>query len=198
MTAEFIYRPISGQYLEKHFGRISLNCLWVKFSDSDDQEWVGSFEQSWVDQATFIICLKKHDKAFVVAGGQSFLIDVNSQRQINKSEISDTKSAIVDVDETNIYYSSGFDLRFMDLNGNDFVLFDKYYFDDIKLVEIKENKLFATYWNYQSSGNPFHFEIDLLTREVKDSYYDSDKKAFSRESPNPTVLTKLKKWVTTK
>jgi hypothetical protein len=94
MNSEFIYRPISGQYPEKHFGNISPNCLWVKFVDKDEQEWVGSFEQSWVEQGTFIINLTKKGKAFIVAGGQTFLIDINTREQLNKTEISDTKTAI--------------------------------------------------------------------------------------------------------
>ncbi|OIN57033.1 hypothetical protein [Arsenicibacter rosenii] len=173
MNAEFIYRPVSGQYPEKHFGQITPNCLWVKFEDKDGQVWVGSFKQSWIEQGTFIIKLTSKEKAFIVAGGQSFLIDLNTRKQLNKTEISDTKTAIVDEKEENIYYSSGFDLRYMDINGNDFVLFDNYYFDNIKLNEIRKKKLYATYWNYQTSNEPFRFEIDVLTKEVKDSYYNS-------------------------
>ena len=196
MDSEFIYRPISGQYPEKHFGNISPNCLWVKFIDKDEQEWVGSFEQSWVEQGTFIINLTRKGKAFIVAGGQTFLIDINTREQLNKTVISDTKTAITDEQGENIYYSSGFDLRFMDIKGNDFVLFDNYYFDDIKLKEIKDNKLYATYWNYQTSTEPFHFEIDVMTKEVKDSFYKSDIKSYLNENLKPTFFSKLTKWIT--
>ncbi|MCF6142561.1 hypothetical protein L1S34_14810 [Flavobacterium sp. K77] len=196
MNAEFIYRPISGKYPEKHFGNITPNSLWIKFVDKDEQVWVGSFEQSWVEQGTFILNLIKKRKAFIVVGGQTFLIDINKREQLNKTEISDTKTAIIDEQEENIYYSSGFDLRYMDINGNDFVLFDKYYFDDIKLIEIKNKKLYATYWNYQTSNKPFHFEIDLITKELKDSFYNSENLTYSYENPNPTFFTKLKKWIT--
>jgi len=196
MNAEFIYRPISGQYPEKHFGNITPNCLWVKFADSKEQEWVGSFEQSWVEKGTFIIKLIKNGKVFIVAGGQTFLIDINTREQLNKAEISDTKSAIIDEQEENIYFSSGFDLRYMDIKGNDFVLFDNYYFDDMKLVEIKDNKLYATYWNYQTSNEPFHFEIDVVAKEVKDSFFNSEKRTYSHENPKSTFITKLTKWIT--
>ena len=196
MNAEFIYSPISGQYPEKHFGNITPNCLWVKFVDKDEQEWVGSFKQSWVEQGKFIINLTKKRIAFIVACGQTFLIDINTGEQINKTEISNTKTAIMDEQEENIYYSSGFDLRYMDIRGNDFMLFDNYCFDDIKLVEIKDNKLYATYLSYQTSNEPFHFEIDVVTKEVKDSFYNSEKKTYSNENPNPTFLTKLTKWIT--
>ena len=196
MNAEFIYRPISGQYPEKHFGDITPHCLWVKFVDIGEQEWVGSFEKSWVEQGTFIIISQKTCKAFIVAAGQTFLIDINSREQLNKTGISDTKAAILDEQEENIYYSSGFDLCYIDIKGNAFVLFDNYHFDDIKLVEIKENKLYATYWSYQTSNEPFHFEIDVVTKEVKDSFYNSETKSYSYENPKPTFLTKLTKWIT--
>ena len=168
----------------------------MKFADNVEQEWVGSFEQSWFEQGTFIINLIKKRKVFIVAGGQTFLIDTNTQEQLNKTEISDTKTAIIDEQEENIYYSSGFDLRYMDIKGNDFVLFDNYYFDDIKLVEIKDNKLYATYWNYQTSNEPFHFEIDVLTKEVKDSFFNSEKRTYSYENPKPKFIAKLTKWIT--
>ena len=160
------------------------------------QEWVGSFEQSWVEQGTFIINLTSKGKSFVVVGGQTFLIDINTREQLNKTEISDTKTAILDEKEENIYYSSGFDLRYMDIDGNDFVLFDNYYFDDIKLNEIRNNKLYATYWNYQTSNEPFRFEIDVVTKEVKDSFYNTETKSYSYENPKPTFLAKLTKWIT--
>jgi len=196
MNAEFIYRPISGQYPEKHFGKITPNCLWVKFVDKEEQEWVGSFEQSWVEQGTFIILLNKTEKAFIVVGGQTFLIDINSKEQLNKTEYSDTKTAVLDEREESIYYSSGFDLRYMDNKGNDFILFDNYHFDNIKLVEILDNKLYATYWNYQKSNEPFNFEIDIVTKEVKDSFYNSENNTYSHVNPSPTFLTRMSKWLT--
>ena len=196
MNAEFIYRPLSGEYPEKHFGNISPNCLWIKFVDKDGKEWVGSFEQSWVEQGTFIINLTSKWKSFVVVGGQTFLIDINKREQLNKTEISDIKTAIADEQEENIYYSNGFDLHYMDINGNDFILFDNYYFDDIKLNEVKDNKLYATNWNYQTSNELFRFEIDVVTKEVRDSFYNTETKSYSYVNPKPTLFAKLTKWIT--
>ena len=195
MFAEFIYRPTSGQYPEKHFGAISPNCLWVKFTDKEYQDWVGSFQQGWDEYGTFIINLDKQEKAFVVAGGQSFLIDISTRLQINKQEISDIKSAILNDDQTIIYFSGGYDLQILDLNGNVSVLFDNYYFDDRKLIEVKDNKLYAKYWHYQRDKQPFSFEINLLTKEVKDSFYDNDKQKYTNENPNPSLLDRIAKWI---
>jgi hypothetical protein len=195
MFAEFINRPISGQYQEKHFGKVSPNCLWVKFTDRDYQDWVGSFQQGWDGYGTFILNLDKQEKAFVVAGGHSFLVDISTRQQINKQEITDTKSAIFNDEQTVIYFSGGYDLQFVDIDGNVSVLFDNYYFDDIELIEIKDNKLYARYWHYQRDAQPFCFEINLLTNEVKDSFYDKQKQEYTTEKPTSSLLNRITKWI---
>lgn len=175
MFVEFISRPIAGQFSEKHFGATSPDCLWVKFTDKNYQDWVGSFQRGWGGEGTFIINLDKQEKALVVAGGQSYIIDIATKQLINKQEISGTKSAIQNNDQTLIYFSNGYDLQFLDLNGNVSVLLDTYYFDDIEFIEIKDNKLYLKYWHYQRDRAPFHFEIDLHTKEIKDTFYDDNK-----------------------
>ena len=197
MFAEFINRPISGQYQERHFGSITPNCLWVKFTDNDYQDWVGSFQQGWVGHGTFIINLDKQEKAFVVAGGHSFLIDISNKQLLNKQEISETKSAITNNDQTIIYFSGGYNLQYIDIEGNVSILFDNYYFDDIELIESKDNKLYAQYWHYQRDKHPFNFEIDILTKEVKDSYFDSASQEYSYTNPNPTLVDRITKWFKT-
>lgn len=160
MFADFIYRPNSGQYPEKHFGEISPTSLWAKFTDKEYQDWASSFQQGWDGHRTFIINLDKQEKAFVVAGGQSFLIDISTRQLLNKQEISETKSAIRNDSQTIIYFSGGDSLKYINLDGNVFVLFDNYYFDDIELIEIIDDKLYAKYRDYQRGKEPFHFEIN--------------------------------------
>jgi hypothetical protein len=50
--------------------------------------------------------------------------------------------------------------------------------------------------NYQTSNEPFRLEIDVITREIKDSFYNSETKSYSYENPKPTFLSKLTKWIT--
>lgn len=195
MFAEFIHKPTSGEYPEKHFGIISPNCLWVKFTDKEYQQWVGSFQQGWDGNGTFIINLDKEEKAFVVAGGQSFLVDISTGQLLNKQEISGTKSAILNDDQTIIYFSGGYNLQFLVLSGNVSVLFDDYYFDDIELIEIRDNKLYAKYWHYQQDKEPFHIEINLQTKEIKNSYYDSIRQEYINKNPNPSLLYRIKRWI---
>lgn len=195
MNAEFLYKSNSGMFPEKHFGNPTPNCLWVKFVDKDEQEWIGSFERGWVKDATFIINFKKTGKAFIVVGGQTYLIDLNTQEQLNKTNITDTKTAIIDEQEDYIYYSDGANLHYMDCKGDSFILLDNYHFEDIKLVELKDNKLKAIYWNYQAGSKPFHFEIDVLTKAIKDSFQDSDRTIDSNEKPKQGFFTRLMTWI---
>ena len=195
MFAEFINRPLSGDYPEKHFGAASPNCSWVKFTDKNYQDWVGSFQNGWEENGTFILKIDSQDKLFIVAGGYGYLIDINTREQLNKIAIKDTKSAVVDKNKFRIYYSNGFDLRHIDINGNISILYDDYYFDDIKLIEVRDNKLYANYWYYQRGSLPFHFEIDVETKEIKDSYYDSEKSEYSYENPNLSLIEKFIKWL---
>lgn len=195
MFAEFIYRPTSGQYPEKHFGKVSPNCLWVKFMDNDYEEWVGSFQQYWDGYGTFILYLDKKEKAFVVAGGQSYLIDISTRHQMNKQEISSTKSAILNDEQTIVYFSDGRGLQFVDMNGNISVLLDIYYFDNIELIEVKGNKLYARYWYYQRDAEPFLFEIDLQTKEFKDSHNDNKLGEHTNVKLKLSLFDKIAKWI---
>lgn len=195
MFAEFIDRPISGQFPEKHFGRIMPHSLWVKFADKDHQEWVGSFTQGWEGHATSIINLETEEKAFVVAGGEGYLIDIVQRQQLNTDELSEIKSAIAGPGRQRIIFSSSYDLQTVDFNGlHSVVLFEKCYFDDIELTEIRNNKLYARYWYYRRDSEPLHFEIDLETKEVKNTYFDPVSSTYTNDNPNPTFLQKISKW----
>lgn len=196
MNVELIQRPMSGEYPEKHFGRITHYCQWVKFTTNNEQEWVGSFEDGGIEGGTFIIQLHKTEKAFVVSGGLIFLVDVNSQELIKKTEEAYIQSAVLDEEKEIVYYTDGANINYIDSTGNNNTLFGNYYFDGIKLTTICNNKLYATYYNYQSSNNAFHLEIDIITKEIKDSYYDADSNTFSYKNPEPSLLKKLKNWLT--
>lgn len=172
MLIEIIDRPISGQYYEIHFGETSSNCFWVKFTDNANDIWVGSFEQGLVQNKTIMLRLDKQNKAFVIASGKGYLIDVVNKQLLNKKEILNIKSAILNEDQTKIYFSNGFNLQSIDLNGTLTVLLDEYYFDEIELLKVLDKTLYAKYWYYQRTKKPFHLEINLDTREIKDSYYN--------------------------
>lgn len=173
MEAEIINRPISGDFPEIHFGEVSTFSLWVKFTDDDFQEWVGSFCQGWDGYRTFVLNLDRKDKVFVVAGGNGYFIDITSRQLLNKGELSGIKTAILNNEQTAIYFSEGYSLNEITADGEMEALIDNYYFDDIELIEIKGSKLYAKYWYYQRNTEPFYFELDIVTKAIKDTYNDS-------------------------
>jgi hypothetical protein len=172
MFAEFIDRPISGQFQEKHFGQVTPYSIWVLFTDKGYQHWVGSFAQGWEGFPTLIFNLDEQEKALIVAGGDGYLINVLQKELLNEDELSGIKTAITDAERQRIIFSDGLNLHCIDFDGKVSILYDDHYFDDVELLEIRDGKLYARYWHYQSGNKPFSFEMDLVTREVKDSFYD--------------------------
>lgn len=176
MNAEFINKPISGKYPEKHFGSISPHCLWVKFNDNIENEWVGSFEIGCIKKVELIFQFQ-NNKVFIIANGDGYLIDVSLKKQINESAISHIESALFNKENDTIYFIDGYVINYIDSKGNVDVLFSDYNFDKIILKKIKENKLYGFYWHYQSSTDCFDFEIDLITKVIKDSFPIEEKQA---------------------
>ena len=193
MFAEFIDRPVSGQFQEKHFGQVTPYSIWVLFTDKDYQQWVGSFAQGWEGFATLIVNLDEQEKALIVAGGDGYLIDVLQKELLNEDELLGIKTAIADAERKKIISSDGLNLRGIDFDGKVSILYDDHYFDDVELLEIREGKLYARYWHYQSSSKPFTFEMDLVTREVKDSFYDQSTVDNTSESQNSSTVNKIRK-----
>ncbi len=58
--------------------------IWVNPNiDKEYQNGVGSFQQGWEGYGTFIINIDTQEKAFIVSGGQSFLIDISTNQLLN-------------------------------------------------------------------------------------------------------------------
>lgn len=169
MQAEFINKPISGEYSEKHFGTITPECLWVKFTDDETNEWVGSFEMGWLKEVNHIFQLK-NSIVFIIVNGHGYLIDIRTKEQLNETVISHIESALYNTENDTIYFIDGFDIKYVNSDGIVNVLFSDYIFDKIVLKKINNNKLCAVYWYYQTSTDSFDFEIDLITKEIKDSF----------------------------
>lgn len=172
MIAEFIEQPISGKFTEKHFGQVTSNATWILFTNNKYEQWVASFDSGWSGYSNFIIPLEEQERAFVVVGGVGYLIDISNQDVTNFQFHSGIKSIIYDEVRVRAIYSDGLDIRFINYEGVVSILYDSRYFDDVELLEIKENTLHARYWYYQGADTPFSFEMNLVTGEFKDSYDD--------------------------
>jgi hypothetical protein len=172
MFAEFIDRPITGQFPEKHFGDVSPYSSWVKFTDKIFQEWVGSFAQNWDGYLTSIINFEKQEIAFVIACGNGYLVDIAKRQLLSDKVIEAITSAIKDYKRQSVIFTNGYNLQIMDKTGKASILLDKYFFDEIEFLEIRDDILFARYWYYQKSGQPFSFQMNLLNFEIIDTFND--------------------------
>jgi len=192
MFAEFIDRPIAGQFPEKHFGDTSPSPKWIKFTDKNYLEWVASLKNGWEKYATLIINFEFDERAFVIAGGYGYLIDT-AKRDLISIPLPYITAAIADTQRKRVIFSTGYNLQCLDFAGHHTILYNERYFDDIEFVEIRNNKLFANYWYYQRNTEPFLFEIDLETNEVKDSYPDNMHVEDNNEQSKLTTLQRLLK-----
>lgn len=170
MSAEFIEKPISGKFTEKHIGNVTSNATWILFTNNKYEQWVASFDSGWSGYSNFIIPIEEQDRAFVVVGGVGYLIDILNQQVMNFKFHSGIKTIIYDAVRERAIYSDGLDIRFINYEGVVSILYDSRYFDDVELLEIKENTLHARYWYYQGANTPFFFEMNLVTGVIKDSY----------------------------
>jgi len=194
MFAEFVDRPISGHFPEKHFGQTSPHSSWVKFTDKNFQEWVGSFAQSWNGYLKTIINFEEQEKAFVIAYGNGYMVDISTRLLLSDQKIEEIVSAIKDEEQQRIIFSNGYNLQQIDIEGNISILLDKYFFDEIELLEVKDDILFARYWYYQKTGEPFNFQMNLLTNEISDTYNDYVSRMTENETNKPNLLSRVFNW----
>jgi hypothetical protein len=170
MFAEFIEKPISGRWPEKHFGETTDYATWVKFTGDNFVEWVGSFNP-FGGTLSALLVFEDAGKVFVITSGTGYLIDVNIRMQITSHVIRGIHTAVKDERRQGIIFSNDSCIRRLDIQGNISILSDKYIFDEIEFLEIKDGVLSALYWYYQASKAPFQLQLNLLTGEIIDSFY---------------------------
>lgn len=70
--------PVSGAYREYRFGHSGV-CTWVRVTDDQGDQWVGVFGNGQVNSAPSAFPFVNERHAFVLAGGQGYVIDVDSR-----------------------------------------------------------------------------------------------------------------------
>jgi len=75
--------PISGSIDEVRFGPLG-NCTWVRFTDSNREEWCGVFGPGHAARTATVA--NTAGQSFVVASGQGYLIDVNSRELLHQTQ----------------------------------------------------------------------------------------------------------------
>ena len=87
MSVEILKQiPISGNFPEKHFGQTFNSQLWVKFTDNNFQEWVGCFPRPCYPTFNKVLTDNANETAFIVAGGQCYLIDITTKELLHKTD----------------------------------------------------------------------------------------------------------------
>ncbi|MBT6836899.1 MAG: hypothetical protein HOA61_12715 [Bacteroidetes bacterium] len=74
------HTPISGDFEEKHFGKIGTNPRWIKFNPIDSDCWIGSFASGDIGLINEKIDeINKTSKIGLLINGAFYLIDKDSR-----------------------------------------------------------------------------------------------------------------------
>ena len=78
--------PTSGSIQERWYDATGC-CAWVHFEDREGREWVGVFGSSGLRPGKASVTLFDADRsAFVIAGGQGYIIDTESRELRHRTE----------------------------------------------------------------------------------------------------------------
>lgn len=99
MSASILeFTPQSGDYPEKHFGQTFNSRLWIKFTDNNQQEWVGCFSKQY-PTADKVVTSADNETAFVLAGGRGYLIDIKTRELLHSLEDLPTIESLIHTTE---------------------------------------------------------------------------------------------------
>jgi hypothetical protein len=174
--------PISGQYSEFSFGERFNSPLWTEFKSQTGDIWYGCFAKMWDKGFSTALIDNNGHTAFIVAGGQGFLIDtVNKKLILTTEDYPAIESAI----KTNNpeYYIAGmfYSAYVIDTKGEIKTIEPDFTTDGIFFTGQKDNKaigmLDAAMNQYE---HKYDFEFDLETFQFN-----------IRENHRPNFWTKL-------
>jgi hypothetical protein len=87
MSAEILtIPPISGKFQERHFGEHFHAPVWVQFTDNNSEDWVGCFSRPFEGGLCQALTNESNTRAFVIAGGEGYLIDIDTKELITNLE----------------------------------------------------------------------------------------------------------------
>ena len=179
MSAEILdITPTSGSYSERHFGDHFNYRLWVKF-DNTTEEWVGCFSRPNNVGLDKVLIDKENLTAFVVAGGQGYLVDiVNKVLLVELEEQPLIESAIITTNPN--YFIAGTFYSIYILNNKQLVkeVRPDLIIDGIYFSEQQDNEALgkiATAENQYERNLDFVF--DLKTFELGLNYVSKEKKS---------------------
>ena len=90
MKAEILKRkPFFTNIITMNFGEQNKPCLYVKFTDSKDQKWIGRFGKTEEEGLCQVIEDQNGSQCLVIANGKGYLVDVDKQtimKELDKAD----------------------------------------------------------------------------------------------------------------
>jgi hypothetical protein len=71
--------PVSGEYPEVHFGDDFYDGIWVKFTDSNYEMWIGHFLGLGKNTSDKVLVSHDKKKAFVLSGYRGYIVDIDTR-----------------------------------------------------------------------------------------------------------------------
>ncbi len=170
MSAEILSSPPpSGDFEEKSFGEHFSYSVWVKFTDNNLQDWTGCFSKLYDSGLNKVLVDDTNTTAFVVAGGQGYLIDIlNRTATVILDSPPPIESAIKTANPDYFVAGACYSFYILDKNGLKEEVRPDYAIDGIYLKGQRDKKaigeLATAYNQYEKNVD---FELDLETYQLK-------------------------------
>jgi hypothetical protein len=162
--------PMSGRFEEVHFDALG-ECTWVKFSDDLD-EWIGVFGKGSISQHIDLAVAFDDDRfAFVVAGGQGYIIEI-AQKRITHKTANYCIQGIIAIPEQGMVLACDYtEIELYDSNSriwksNTIAL------DGIELYCANSDRVIGSVYN-SAGWDIFEFDVESKTVTGQNLYYSS-------------------------
>lgn len=157
--------PVSGQHPEFSFGERFNSSLWVEFKTSEEEIWYGCFSKMYATGFDIALINNIGSKAFVVAGGQGFLVDTANKTLILTTEEHPPIESAIKTNDPEYFIAGMFYSAYVIDNKSEVkTIAPDFTTDGIFFTGQKDNKavglLDSAINQYERK---YHFELDLET-----------------------------------
>ena len=170
VQADIIYRPVSGEYNEKHF-EVSKedfkiqSWTWALFTKSDKTEWTASFRGGEADKRHLEL-FGDTPFAFVVSDGQGYFVNVETEELIKPTFQDTIKEMATNENKSLVLFADSWNVFTVDksLEVKELILPFEFYFVLFKHL----------------SGDKFEIEYEeMYTSEFKTIFLDTESLMFT-------------------
>lgn len=159
--------PISGTNPEKHFGHFRNSVMWVEFEDDDNEHWNASFAKDYDQGFNGMVLDNKNKTAFVVAGGQGYLVDTYNRSLLLQTEPPECILSVVHSEKHEFIIFSDF-WKICFYKGHELVKqLHPVNVDGIYFTESSGDTVFGHVEKISTQRLNIVFELDLRTFEFK-------------------------------